>query len=638
MSLQLVSEHPILCDRVKMVNPSDEFEAKPPISLKNPFAELKAAMENYSAQLKDVVDCVNKMKPDEGLLKPSSHSTHKIDADSEVIPVESKSVSDFTLPSSIPIDSNPADEGNYRSTAQFSDMDEACFEVGVQKYNGNSSFLAYQEGKPFNFDSKILDVAAEYQVSKVIDSEVKNLKPLNQNYNADLQQFVDLKLIRGPNLNAFFTSDLNSFTSTNFVTNFNSSVKFVTVFSYNSDVIKDLLVPPSTRNTSICGTLSGSNFIHMLFDRGKLYENMFGNSLLKCSDADCSNFCRHHTYTGVVCFCLILMCANRGKCSYHILIFARRVFDRGRLLQLSWSTPKFCLDTLTPSKLVFKLSKLMVEYNQNSVYYETLQQVNLNTLLGPHTTRDNAFRNAQQMLHPNFWVSSTHEGRLGQFLKQVNHSAVVWYSQVITVYKLEAGVPWLLEYPPMVIFLVAGSYCKLLKFERGYRGVGLCQTLVRTKMILALLNGGGSITITIPLLITSNSCRVCAQPQDVVPKSSLMVIQMYIFLQSSGVGSGDARKLSDKMQLQIDVLWTTNLCFQMPWQGGKIYFQMLKVLNVEGATGGYSKLFDKFSRQGNILRAVLILLMTKESGSENVQKLEEAQKGLWSLSWDYNSL
>lgn len=53
-----------------------------------------------------------------------------------------------------------------------------------------------------------------------------------------------------------------------------------------------------------------------------------------------------------------------------------------------------------------------------------------------------------------------------------------------------------------------------------------------------------------------------------------------VFLLVKNGDCGDARKLSDKLQLQVDILWTTNLSLQMPWQGGKIYFQMLKVFNV----------------------------------------------------------
>lgn len=48
--------------------------------------------------------------------------------------------------------------------------------------------------------------------------------------------------------------------------------------------------------------------------------------------------------------------------------FAGWVFDRGRLLQLSWSSPNFNLDILASCMLVFKVSNLKVVYSENSVY------------------------------------------------------------------------------------------------------------------------------------------------------------------------------------------------------------------------------------------------------------------------------
>ncbi|KAI3909369.1 hypothetical protein MKW98_007893, partial [Papaver atlanticum] len=119
-------------------------------TVENSFVDLKVALEALTAEYKDVFDCVNKMKPDE--LKPSSDFIHEIDADLEVILIESKSVSNFTLHSSNSIDSNIADEENCRTTAEihFSNVDEASSVARIQKYNGDSTFLAYQEGKPFN--------------------------------------------------------------------------------------------------------------------------------------------------------------------------------------------------------------------------------------------------------------------------------------------------------------------------------------------------------------------------------------------------------------------------------------------------------------------------------------------------------
>ncbi|XP_026406330.1 uncharacterized protein LOC113301741 [Papaver somniferum] len=142
----MVSEHSIPCERVIMIINRVDFEAEVKNSIvelkvgfeaavKNSFADLKVVLEAFTTKLRDVDDCLNKMKSDEDSLKPLSED------------VESKSVSDFTLYSSTPVDLNLADEGNYKSTtkAQISHMDEAVFEVEVQKYHGDSTFLAYQE-------------------------------------------------------------------------------------------------------------------------------------------------------------------------------------------------------------------------------------------------------------------------------------------------------------------------------------------------------------------------------------------------------------------------------------------------------------------------------------------------------------
>ncbi|KAI3939369.1 hypothetical protein MKW98_022237, partial [Papaver atlanticum] len=114
-------------------------------TVKNSFADLKVVLEALTVKYKDVVDCINKMKPDE--LKPSSDFIHEIDVDLEVIPIKSKSVSDFTLHSSNSIDSNLADGENYRTTAeiQFTNVDEFSCVAGIHKYKGDSTFLAYQE-------------------------------------------------------------------------------------------------------------------------------------------------------------------------------------------------------------------------------------------------------------------------------------------------------------------------------------------------------------------------------------------------------------------------------------------------------------------------------------------------------------
>lgn len=134
-------------------------------TVKNSFVDLNVALEAFTAELKGVVDCLHKMKLDEDLLKPSSDSTHRVDADSKLISVEAKSVSDFTLHSSIPVYPNREGEETYISTTetQVSHRDEACFEVEVQKYNGDSMFLDFQEGKPFNFTHDFLNVLVESQ-------------------------------------------------------------------------------------------------------------------------------------------------------------------------------------------------------------------------------------------------------------------------------------------------------------------------------------------------------------------------------------------------------------------------------------------------------------------------------------------
>lgn len=119
------------------------------------------------------------------------------------------------------------------------------------------------------------------------------------------------------------------------------------------------------------------------------------------------------------------------------------------------------------------------------------------------------------------------------------------------MYKVEAGVPWFHVYPRLVFLLFAESYCMLLKLKRGYIGAVFCEKRVETKMIFSLVNGGESITPTTPLLITSNSCRFCTQLKDVVLKSSSMVIRMYSFLESNGVGGGTVLDISNKWFTQL---------------------------------------------------------------------------------------
>ncbi|KAI3910847.1 hypothetical protein MKW98_022534 [Papaver atlanticum] len=202
---------------------------------------IKVALESLTAELKDVVDCVNKMKPDEDLLKPSSDYTYEIDADSEVIPIESKLVNDFTLHSYILIDSNLAYEGNCKSTTktQISHMYEAGFEVEVQKYNGDSTFLACQEGKPFISTHDFLNIFVESQETEVRVHRQSNYNTLNM-LPSDWKFITD--------------DDLNQFTS------------------YIFKILKVFSIGQKSRITSLTVVSPSYEYVRMLFYCGKELE------------------------------------------------------------------------------------------------------------------------------------------------------------------------------------------------------------------------------------------------------------------------------------------------------------------------------------------------------------------------------
>ncbi|XP_026450186.1 uncharacterized protein LOC113350283 [Papaver somniferum] len=161
---------------------TNSIAARLKVELEAPLKELlfglKASRELLAAQLRDLADDVSKLKSTEDLLEPSIESIPKFDTDLEVIPVKSKSWSNFALPSLI----LSADKENFRSTArtQFPDRDEAGFEVGVQEYNDGSSFLAYQEGKPFILGN---DFVVDFQIKRDESHELNDFNTLNQNNN-----------------------------------------------------------------------------------------------------------------------------------------------------------------------------------------------------------------------------------------------------------------------------------------------------------------------------------------------------------------------------------------------------------------------------------------------------------------------
>ncbi|RZC73752.1 hypothetical protein C5167_049232 [Papaver somniferum] len=68
------------------------------------------------------------------------------------------------------------------------------------KYNGNSSFLAYQEGKPFIPSTRLV---VDSQSKSAAYHEANNFNSLNMNYNAEPQQFEDWKFSDGDNINRF---------------------------------------------------------------------------------------------------------------------------------------------------------------------------------------------------------------------------------------------------------------------------------------------------------------------------------------------------------------------------------------------------------------------------------------------------
>lgn len=229
-----------------MVNQSDEFEAKSKISWKNQFAELKAAMENYTAQLKDFADCISKLEPDEDLLEPSYGSTLAIDVDLEVISIDSESAGHLSKV----VGSNPRfSTRNYERLVslhqQFSSHIfelVSSFPVGGKE---KSTFLDYQEGKPFIPGAKFV---VEFQSKRVATHEVNNFNAFNLNFNDELQQIGDWKFIIVGNLSQFTSNLFRSF-----------------------KVISSLLISPIT---SLCVVLLSFDFVRVIFNCGRECEDI----------------------------------------------------------------------------------------------------------------------------------------------------------------------------------------------------------------------------------------------------------------------------------------------------------------------------------------------------------------------------
>ncbi|XP_026434953.1 uncharacterized protein LOC113332645 [Papaver somniferum] len=113
----------------------------------------------------------------------------------------------------------------------------------------------------------------------------------------------------------------------------------------------------------------------MLFDRGKMFETWFWNSLSECLDGYYSNIYQHQAYTRVIECWLVLMCAGREECSYCILIFTGRVIDRGRMFGLrrrssyyASISSAFCAFILTSRIVALSISVLRYTYDWKFLY------------------------------------------------------------------------------------------------------------------------------------------------------------------------------------------------------------------------------------------------------------------------------
>ncbi|KAI3885259.1 hypothetical protein MKW98_002651 [Papaver atlanticum] len=491
----MVLEHSFLSDMVTMENQKEFDElAKKVDSLmsiqedlvrefkdnyNNPSPQLITSIKNLSAKLKAVQDRLSKVKVDEGLPEPSSGFTPKIDAD-EVTSAESKSVSSFDHSSNPP----PTTEGKgrYETKTRVCIIDGVGTLGAVQVYHRNSMFLDYQEGKPFFSEYMSHNAVLNFQVRKVTNIEVDIL---NHALKDKFQQFEGWKFIEEDNLNQFSSYFIKFFrlyfvthpSQITYVCDISSSVKYARLlfdrgkeiesvercFSYDENILKLCITSCLVNiNWSILIPMDDHGFVYEL-----VYEHGYWSDLMSSEKSACILTKGVITSTGSMLF--DKMPENKSWS----LCFGRADF----LLQLKMNKVNECpCCSLSVDGKVFdcgRLLELIRSQDACELFHEILQQVNVHCI---------------------FEYTASHEGLLDQLRSQVYHPAVEWSSQVITVDKLEDGVPSFHDYFLVVVSLVVKRYCELLKLKRGYREVGICERIVEIKKLQVGANGGESIT------------------------------------------------------------------------------------------------------------------------------------------------
>ncbi|KAI3841549.1 hypothetical protein MKX03_023863 [Papaver bracteatum] len=121
---------------------------------------------------------------------------------------------------------------------------------------------------------------------------------------------------------------------------------------------------------------------------------------------------------------------SSGRCLCCKHDFARRLFDRGRLLGLIMRSTKFFIVTLDPCMIFLKGSKMIAEYSENvsllfqngdsletcKLFGETLQQVHiLCTILRHHITKEHKSGHAKEPLYQLLVGDISHILRNGTF-------------------------------------------------------------------------------------------------------------------------------------------------------------------------------------------------------------------------------
>ncbi|XP_026425976.1 uncharacterized protein LOC113322153 [Papaver somniferum] len=386
-----------------------------------------------------------------------------------------------------------------------------------------------------------------------------------------------------------------------------------------------VLVKTSQGDGEDCDTLIAGR----VFDRGKMPGTIFWDSLPKGLDGYCPNFCQHHTYTVEVKnydnpyhlkeLFYLPNNLHSHDCSYLLMVDICSLFDRGKYAITAWNSYEklnfpvlhilgcqseissipssifVCVNDNLISEAQKMLGSILMNDYIKKISYEPYIKLwyNLELLFSYSSVLvivgdgDNGYgwqlflkmsqRNSITSYGCDLMLLG--RGRMGETILWSSHSKRFNASCLILIHNIY-------KYTRMtdlglVLKCAKGEeyyYCILVfagrVIDRGRRfGLRMRSSFygsINSAFCVFILNSR-AVALSILVLRYTYDCKFV---YEIVLKlgyllefffSSLMVI-----LSAEDGGSGAARKLSYKMQLQCDSLLTTNLSFQMSRQSDRM--------------------------------------------------------------------